>query len=149
MTDGQRPGRAEIEVRALEEPDLAAATRIMQRAFGAFLGAADPARFMADRNFVRSRWRADPSAALAALVDGDVVGSNFAARWGSVGCFGPLTVAPDCWDRGVASRLLEPTLDLFAAWDVTHAGLFTFPHSRSTWGSTRSSGSGPAISPRS
>lgn len=129
MTDGQRSGRAEIEVRALGEPDLPAATRIMQQAFGAFLGAADPARFMADRNFVRSRWRADPSAALAALVDGDVVGSNFATRWGSVGCFGPLTVAPDCWDRGVASRLLEPTLDLFAAWDVTHAGLFTFPHS--------------------
>ena len=63
MTDGQPSGRAEIEVRALREPDLPAATRILQRAFGTFLGAADPARFMADRNFVRSRWRADPSGA--------------------------------------------------------------------------------------
>ena len=63
MADGRRSGRADIEVRALREADLPAATRIMQRAFGAFLGAADPARFMADRNFVRSRWRADPAAA--------------------------------------------------------------------------------------
>ena len=129
MTDGQRTGGPEIVVRALREPDLPAATRIMQRAFGAFLGAADPARFMADRNFVQSRWRADPSAALAAVIDGEVVGSNLVTRWGSVGYFGPLTVAPDRWDRGVASRLLEPTLELFTAWNVTHAGLFTFPHS--------------------
>ena len=129
MTDRQRTGGPEIEVRALREPDLPAATRIMQQAFGAFLGAADPSRFMADRNFVQSRWRADPSAALAALIDGEVVGSNLVARWGSVGYFGPLTVAPDRWDRGVASRLLEPTLDLLAAGNVTHAGLFTFPHS--------------------
>ncbi len=129
MTEGRRPGGPDIEVRTLREPDLPAATRIMQRAFGEFLGAADPSRFMADRDFVRSRSRADPSAAFAALIDGEVVGSNLATRWGSVGCFGPLTVAPDRWDRGVASRLLEPTLDLFAAWGVTHAGLFTFPHS--------------------
>ncbi len=129
MTEGRRPGGPDIEVRALREPDLPAAARIMQRAFGEFLGAADPSRFMADRDFVRSRWRADPSAAFTALMDGEVVGSNLVTRWGSVGCFGPLTVAPDRWDRGVASRLLEPTLDLFAAWGVTHAGLFTFPHS--------------------
>ena len=129
MTDGRRPDGPAIEVRALREPDLPAATRIMQQAFGTFLGAADPARFMADRNFVRSRWRADPSAALTAVVGGEVVGSNLVTRWGSVGYFGPLTVAPDHWDRGVASRLLEPTLELLTAWNVTHAGLFTFPHS--------------------
>ena len=126
MTDAQRTGRPAVKVRALREPDLPVATRIMQQAFGAFLGAADPARFMADRNYVQSRWRADPSAALAAVIDGEVVGSNLATRWGSVGYFGPLTVAPDHWDRGVASRLLEPTLGLFTAWNVTHAGLFTF-----------------------
>ena len=129
MTEGQRSGGPDIDVRTLREPDLPAAVRIMQRAFGEFLGAADPSRFMADRDFVRSRWRADPAAAFAALIDGAVVGSNLVTRWGSVGCFGPLTVAPDRWDRGVASRLLEPTLDLFAAWGVAHAGLFTFPHS--------------------
>jgi hypothetical protein len=43
---------------------------------------------------VRTRWAADPSAALAAEVDGDLVGTNFVTRWGSVGFFGPPTVAP-------------------------------------------------------
>lgn len=113
----------------LVESDLAAATRVMQRAFGTFLGAPDPDRFMTDRNYVRSRWRADPSAALTAVVDGKVVGSNLVTAWGSVGFFGPLTVAPEWWNRGVASRLLEPTLALFTDWNTAHTGLYTFPHS--------------------
>ena len=98
-----------VEVRALRESDLVAATHVMQRAFGTFLGAPDPDRFMADRNYVRSRWRADPTSALVAVVDGKVVGSNLVTSWGSVGFFGPLTVTPELWNRGVASRLLEPT----------------------------------------
>ena len=118
-----------VEVRALRESDLVAATHVMQRAFGTFLGAPDPDRFMADRNYVRSRWRADPTSALVAVVDGKVVGSNLATSWGSVGFFGPLTVTPELWNRGVASRLLEPTLDLFTARNVTHTGLYTFAHS--------------------
>jgi hypothetical protein len=44
------------------------------------------------------------------------VASNFATRWGSVGFFGPLTVRPDLWDRGVAKRLIEATMELFAKW---------------------------------
>ena len=118
-----------VEVRALRESDLVAATHVMQRAFGTFLGAPDPDRFMADRNYVRSRWRADPTSALVAVVDGKVVGSNLVTSWGSVGFFGPLTVTPELWNRGVASRLLEPTLDLFTARNVTHTGLYTFAHS--------------------
>ena len=118
-----------VEVRALRESDLVAATHVMQRAFGTFLGAPDPDRFMADRNYVRSRWRADPTSALAAVVDGEVVGSNLVTGWGSVGFFGPLTVIPELWNRGVASRLLEPTLELFTARHATHTGLYTFAHS--------------------
>jgi GNAT superfamily N-acetyltransferase len=71
----------------------------------------------------------DPSAAFAAERDGAVVGSNFAVRWGSVGFFGPLTVRPDMWGGGIASRLMEPVMDRFAAWGVRHAGLYTFAHS--------------------
>ena len=118
-----------VEVRALRESDLVAATHVMQRAFGTFLGVADPDRFMADRNYVRSRWLADPTSALAAVDDGEVVGSNLVTGWGSVGFFGPLTVIPELWNRGVASRLLEPTLELFTARHATHTGLYTFAHS--------------------
>jgi GNAT superfamily N-acetyltransferase len=66
---------------------------------------------------------------LGADLHGELVGSNFAANWGSVGFFGPLTVRPDLWDRGIASRLLESTMELFDGWNTKHAGLFTFAHS--------------------
>lgn len=120
---------APVEIRPLRETDLGAASLVMRRAFGTFLGAADPDRFMADRDHVRSRWQAAPAASVAALVGDELVGSNLVTRWGSVGFFGPLTVTPERWDQGVATRLLEPTLALFETWGTDHAGLFTFPHS--------------------
>ena len=113
----------------LQESDLAEADRVFRLAFGTFLGLPDPMQFAASADYVRTRWRAGPSSALAAKLNGQLVGSNFAAKWGSVGFFGPLTVRPDYWDKGVGKRLLEPTMDLFAKWDVKHAGLYTFAHS--------------------
>jgi GNAT superfamily N-acetyltransferase len=113
----------------LRENDLAAADRIMRIAFGTFLGLPDPMAFMGDADYVRSRYTADPSASLAAEVDGRLVATNFATRWGSVAFFGPLTVLPEFWDRGVARALLGPTMELFRDWGVTHSGLFTFGHS--------------------
>jgi GNAT superfamily N-acetyltransferase len=119
----------EIAVRPLERAELDDADRIMRLAFGTFLGLPDPLAFMGDAGYVRTRWRADPAAALAAEAGGELVGSNFAANWGSFGFFGPLTVRPDLWDRGVARRLLEATMALFERWGTRHTGLFTFPQS--------------------
>jgi len=79
---------------------------------------------------VRTRWRANPSAAFGADADGEIVGSNFATRWGSVGFFGPLTIRPDLWDHGIGKKLMEPIVGCFDAWGVRHAGLFTFPQSQ-------------------
>lgn len=100
-----------VTVRALREQDLPAADRIMRLAFGTFLGMPDPLKFMGDADYVRTRWLADPSAAFAAELAGELVGTNFATRWGSVGFFGPLTIHPNFWDRGIAQLLLAPTLD--------------------------------------
>lgn len=118
-----------LAIRPLRERDLDEADRVMRLAFGTFLGLPDPLRFMGDGAYVRPRWQTDPAAAFAAEWDGAVVGSNFAANWGSVGVFGPLSVRPDLWDRGIASRLMEPIVERFAAWGTVHAGLFTFAHS--------------------
>ena len=118
-----------VTVRPLEEGDLDEADRIIRLAFGTFLGLPDPAAFMGDADYVRSRWAAEPGAALAAESDGRLVGSNFVTRWGSVGFFGPLTIDPAWWDRGVARALLAETMPIFDRWGVTHAGLFTFGHS--------------------
>ena len=57
------------------------------------------------------------------------MGSNFATNWGSVGFFGPLSIRPDFWDKGLAKRLMEPVLRCFDLWQTKHAGLFTFGHS--------------------
>ncbi|HYK20873.1 MAG TPA: GNAT family N-acetyltransferase, partial [Pyrinomonadaceae bacterium] len=46
-----------------------------------------------------------------------------------VGFFGPLTIRPDFWDRGVGKSLMEPIIELFDKWGTRHAGLFTFPQS--------------------
>jgi len=120
---------AGVRVRPLAAGDLDEADRICRVAFGTFIGAPQPESFFGDADMVRTRWQADPGAALAAEVGGRLAGSNFAANWGSVGFFGPLTVAPEYWDQGVAQRLLDATMGLFDAWGTRHAGLFTFAQS--------------------
>jgi GNAT superfamily N-acetyltransferase len=119
----------EITIRQLRENDLSDADRIYRLAFGAFIGLPDPLRFGGDADYVRTRWLADPSAALGAESASQLIGSNFLTSWGSVGFFGPLTVSPDFWDKGVARRLLEPTMDIFAQWGTKLVGLYTFAQS--------------------
>jgi GNAT superfamily N-acetyltransferase len=118
-----------LKIRPLEERDLDEADRILRIAFGTYLKAPNPIEVFGDSDYVHTRYRTDPSAAFCAEVDGEVVGSNFATRWGSFGFFGPLTVRVDLWDQGVASRLMEPVVERFDSWGVRHAGLFTFPES--------------------
>src|SRR5579862_6051258 len=82
----------------MEERDLPAASEVVRVAFDTFLGRSGPA---GDKDAVRTRWTAQPDAALTAELDGELVGSNFATPWGSFGFFGPLTVRPELWDKGI------------------------------------------------
>ncbi len=118
-----------ILVRPLREPDLPLADRIFRLAFGTFNGLPDPLRYGGDLDKIRTRWLADPGAAFGAEVGGELVGSNFVTRWGSVGYFGPLTVHPDFWDRGVAQKLIGPALARFETWGCRHTGLYTYSQS--------------------
>jgi predicted N-acetyltransferase YhbS len=131
METGADNPRAEADVliRPLRAADLAAADRIRRLAFGTFLGLVDPLSFRGDASPVRTRYLADPSGSFAAEVNGVLVGTNFAVNWGSVGFFGPLSVPPDFWGRGIAQRLVEATLEVFARSETEHVGLFTFAHS--------------------
>jgi GNAT superfamily N-acetyltransferase len=119
----------EFKVRPLRQEDLKNADHIMRVAFGTFLGVPDPANFGKGMDHVGTRWLADPNAAFGAEADDELVGSSFVTRWGSFGFLGPVTVRPDLWDRGIAKLLLNPTMELFNKWGVSHAGLFTFAHS--------------------
>jgi GNAT superfamily N-acetyltransferase len=116
----------DVRVRPLTERDLSDADTIFRTAFNTFVGVDD---LFGDTDYVGTRWRADPAGAVGAENDGRLVGSNFIADWGSVGFFGPLTVRPDLWEQGIASRLMDATMQLFADRGLTHTGLFTFPQS--------------------
>lgn len=123
------PANLSIKISSLKESDLVEADRILRIAFGTFLGAPNPAEFMGDRNFMAPRWRSSNTKVIAAHDNGRLVGSNIATRWGSFAFFGPLTILPEYWNRGVAQRLLDSTMTIFDKWGVRRTGLFTFPQS--------------------
>jgi len=116
-------------IRPLTKRDLPAARRIVCSSFGTFWGAPDPQTFWADRDYVCGRFGGEHVASFGAELDRDLVGSNFATRWGSVGFLGPISVRPDRQGRGIAKSLVEAATAQFDAWGVKHAGLFTFAQS--------------------
>ncbi len=118
-----------IKVGPLKQSELEEAGRIVRLAFGTFLGLPDPLDFMGDRDLMTPRWRSSHVKVIAARDGSRLIGSNVATRWGSFGFFGPLTVLPEYWNRGVAQRLLEATMKVFDRWGVRHTGLYTFPQS--------------------
>lgn len=115
-----------VSVRSLREQDLAASDRILREAFDRFTGVEN---LFADKDYVRTRWKADPGMAIAAESEDGMLGSNFMAAWGTFGFFGPLSVEPSHWDQGIGKSLVEVTLDMLAAAHVKHTALFTFSHS--------------------
>lgn len=122
-------GRSAIRVRPMLESDLDEVDKIFRVSFGTFIGLPNPEDFAKGQDFVRTRWRTNPESTFCADYEGALAGSNFAMRWGSFAFFGPLTTRPALWNKGIAQPLLAATVDLFDHWGVTHAGLFTFPHS--------------------
>ena len=141
--------KTSTSIRPLRESELEEADRIFRLAFCTFLGLPEPLMFMGDAGYVLTRWQADPASAFAAEVDGELVGSNFATNWGSVGFFGPVSVRPDLWDKGIGARLVEPAMERFAEWGIEHAVSSPGPTAPSTPISTRSSVSRRAFSPQS
>jgi len=123
------PASHSINVGLLKQSELEEAERILRMAFGTFLGLPNPLDFMGDRLYIAPRWRSPNVKAIAARDNGRLIGSNLATRWGSFGFFGPLSVLPEYWDRGVAQRLLASTMTIFEGWGLRHTGLCTFPHS--------------------
>jgi GNAT superfamily N-acetyltransferase len=118
-----------IKVGPIKQSELEEAGRIVRLAFGTFLGLPNSLDFMGDRDLVTPRWRSPHVKVIAAREGGRLLGTNVATRWGSFGFFGPLTVLPEYWNRGVAQRLLEATMTIFDRWGVRHSGLYTFPQS--------------------
>jgi GNAT superfamily N-acetyltransferase len=117
-----------VVVRPLAEHDLPEAQRIIRDAFGTFFGVPDLENFRFPP-YAHTRFGAEHVASFAAEQDGELLGTNFATKWGSVGFFGPLSIRPDHWDSGVGQRLVAAVSDQFENWGTRHAGLFTFAQS--------------------
>ena len=117
-----------INIRLLQEQELSEADKIFRLAFGTFIGLPDPIKFFGDRYYMQ-RWYTEPKAALAAEIDGQLVGSNFISKWGSFGFFGPLSVHPNFWNQGVGKKLMSATMECFRNWQTQHICFFTFSQS--------------------
>jgi ribosomal protein S18 acetylase RimI-like enzyme len=113
--------------RLAREGELAELHHIFALAFSTQAGR--PIEMFGERKLIEPRWRTDPESVLVAELDGRVVGSNVATIWGRFGWFGPLTVHPDYWNRGIAQALMVPTMQRFAKHGTTTERLFTLPSS--------------------
>jgi GNAT superfamily N-acetyltransferase len=114
------PASQPIKIGPLKESELEDADRIVRLAFGTFLGVPNPLEFMGDRNFMTPRWRTKNVKVIAAREGSRLIASNVVTRWGSFGFFGPLTVLPEYWDRGLTQRLLEAIMKIFDKWGLRH-----------------------------
>jgi len=123
------PEVTHFKIGLLKKTELAEADRIFRLAFATFLGIPDPATFMGDRDLIASRFRATHVTALAARENSRLIGTNFFTVWGGFAFFGPLTVLPEYWDKGVAQRLLQATVAAFDKARLRRTALFTFPQS--------------------
>jgi GNAT superfamily N-acetyltransferase len=123
------PTNQAIKIGPLKQSELEEADRIVRLAFGTFLGLPNPLDFMGDRTFMAPRWRSPHVKAIAAREGSRLIGSNLVTRWGSFGFFGPLTILPEYWNRGVAKQLLATTMKVYDGWGLRHTGLFTFAQS--------------------
>jgi hypothetical protein len=62
MTSAVDATAASPLIRQTRESDIPIASAVFRRAFGTFLGLPDPDTFSADREYLRGRWHADPTA---------------------------------------------------------------------------------------
>ena len=71
MVQGQRSDTlVDVTIRPLQESELPAADKIFRLAFGTFLGLPEPETFWSDTDFLRPRWKADPTRVFAAGLSG-------------------------------------------------------------------------------
>jgi predicted N-acetyltransferase YhbS len=116
-------------IRLLREGEIPAAEQIYREAFSAHLGIPDPSDFTPGAELIGFRWRKDPARVYAAERDGELVGSNVATNWGSVGVFGPLTVRPELWNAGIGRQLVDAAVTGLEDSGCRHLVLFTFAES--------------------
>jgi len=114
-------------IRPMREADIAPGTEIYRHAFRAFLNIPD--KMVGDADYVGTRYRLNAEGSIAAEVNGQLVGTHFATRWGSLCVFGPSTVRPVGWTGGAGKLMLEHCVEVARSWGCKSIAGFTFSHS--------------------
>lgn len=117
---------APVVVRVADERDLGCADAVLRAAFDTQTGQTGR---LGDAEYLRNRWRTDADRVVVADLRGDIVGSNAVTSWGSVGWFGPLSVTPAMWGKGIADALVDAAHERLQQRGTTQFGLFTFAES--------------------
>lgn len=116
-----------VTIRPLREIEIAEAETIYRQSFSNFLRI--PEWMLGDVNHVRARFRASPETAWAAELDGKLIGSAFATRWGSVAVLGPATVQPKGFVGNAGHLLMQHLVDVSSAWGAKLQVAYTFAQS--------------------
>ncbi len=124
-----RTSQGTLVVRHLTRVDFPAADNVRRLAFGTMFGLSDPMSFRGDQTPDWTRLLTYPTGSFAAEIDGELVGTNFAVNWGSVGLIGPVSVLPSHWNRGIAQELVAQALETLDHQGVDHVGLYTLADS--------------------
>jgi GNAT superfamily N-acetyltransferase len=119
---------ADLEVKVLDEREIAQIDRIFREAFSLQVGHPEPPTFAPGRSCM-ARLLVEPRGAFGAYISGELVAVAFATVWGSVGVFGPVAVQPGRWNTGVGRKLLQQSVCFFKESSVTDMVLCTFPDS--------------------
>ena len=93
-----------VTIRQLQQPDLDAARRVIRLAFGTLITVPDPENFRIDTDYATTRWKADPTAAFVAEMDGEIVGSNFATDGAALASLDRLPFGPACGTKASGSN---------------------------------------------
>ena len=124
-------------IRPLQEQELSQADHVFRLAFGTAAQLSNPLQMFGDAGYMQ-RWYLKTGGAMfptgageaiAAEKDNKIIGSIFLVRWGSLGLLGPLTVHPDDWNQGIASKLMSATMEQFEQWQTPAITFFTSSHS--------------------
>ncbi|HEY9754190.1 MAG TPA: GNAT family N-acetyltransferase [Oculatellaceae cyanobacterium] len=117
-----------LEIRLLRVDEISQIDSVFRQGFGSYFEMPDPEQFAPGRSCM-TRMVVQPDGAFGAYAGGKLVGIACNSIHGSIGIFGPLSVLPPYWGKGVAKRLLTKSLSFFVSEGISSSVLTTFPDS--------------------
>jgi len=113
-----------VVIRPLEERDVDEGDAIYREAFTTFLKL--PPEKLRKGSYVRNRFAGKQSACFAAESNGKLIGTVFAANWGSVAVLGPCTTRMKGFTAQAGAQLVARAQEQARTWGAQHLVGYTF-----------------------